>query len=63
MSRQLATLHLRGSLINKTMKNLTTLQLKMIENKLEEQLDNKDLIRCRAAFLKALANTIKNDYV
>lgn len=62
MSRQIAELYLRGSLINQTMKNLTQEQMNIVEQKLDELLNNSSLRKCREKFCKVLAKTINGDY-
>lgn len=62
MSRQLAELYLRGSLINKTMKNLNKEQREEVEKRLEELLSNTSLFGCRERFCNVLAKTIGGDY-
>jgi len=59
---QLARLYLRGSLINKTMRNLTQKQMDRVDDKINELLHTSSLTKCREAFCRALAKTIRNEY-
>lgn len=60
--RQMPELYLRGSIFNKTMKNLTNDQLLKLENKVEELLELPPLFKSREKFCQILSNTIGADY-
>jgi hypothetical protein len=60
--QQMATLHLRGTLANKTLKNLTPTQTQEIENIILQAYHDPNLQSTKNEFCNALARTIKNDY-
>jgi hypothetical protein len=60
--RQMPSLHLRGSLVNQTMKNLTLEEKKTVEKLLEKITKHPDLAPHRAEFANTLSHTIRGDY-
>lgn len=60
--QQMAKLFLRGTLCNKTLKNLTPEQRQEIENIVETVMEDPNLQQCRKEFCNALARTIKSEY-
>lgn len=60
--QQVAQLYLRGSLINKTLKNLLPDQRNEIERIIEVVMTDPSLQQCRREFSNALARTIRNEY-
>ena len=60
--RQMPTLHLRGSLVNQTMKNLTSKEKENIEQLLNKITKHPNLTPHRNEFAKTLSHTIRGDY-
>lgn len=60
--QQVAKLYLRGSLCNKTMKELSAQQQEEIDGILDRLIDDNLLRKCKRSFCGALAGTIHNDY-
>ena len=60
--RQMPSLHLRGSLVNQTMKNLTSEEKKTVEKLLEKITKHPDLAPHRTEFANTLSHTIRGDY-
>lgn len=61
--QQMPKLYLRGSLCNKTLKNLTSEQQNETEQLVLEISNDQCLRQCKIEFCNALARTIKNDYI
>jgi hypothetical protein len=62
MSNQVARLFLRGKLMNKTAKNLTTEQVKEVEKHCQVVWEDPALARTKTTFCSKLAWTIGNEY-
>jgi hypothetical protein len=62
MSSQLAKMYLRGSLVTKTLRELTPDQTREIDDIIESIIREPMLQQCRYQFKRALATTIKNEY-
>jgi len=60
--RQMPTLHLRGSLVNQTMKNLTPKEKETVEQLLIKITKHPNLTPHRNEFAKTLSHTIRGDY-
>ena len=60
--RQMSELYLRGSVANVTMASLTHDQKRYADDITRSIVDNPDLVRHKAKFLKELSVTIKGDY-
>ena len=60
--QQMPKLYLRGSLCNKTLKELTKEQQNQTEQLVLEISDDPRLRQCKIEFCNALARTIRNDY-
>lgn len=60
--QQMAKLYLRGSLCNKTLKELSEKQRQELEQIIDTVFNDPNLQQCRREFCNALGRTIKNEY-
>lgn len=61
--QQISKLYLRGSMFNKTLRNMPEEDIYHINVIIEELINDPILERCKNEFCRALSRTIKNEYV